>query len=148
MKRIAEWFRRFTHDRLGWGYPDASIGFDGCSATSTCVRCGKRLLQDSQGNWFHTTQEGEVTPVSPAHPSPPVAEVTPDGARLDAIEENGWDVRDVSVATPVGHPAAPTGDVTVIYDVTEWHKGERRVVASGGTVREALDNAIAAREAR
>lgn len=25
---------------------------DGCSLHSTCSRCGKSVMQDSQGNWF------------------------------------------------------------------------------------------------
>jgi len=44
--------RRFLHDILGWHSPDLKIGFDGCSFTSTCKHCGKKILQDSQGNWF------------------------------------------------------------------------------------------------
>lgn len=38
---------------LGWHNGKGSaIGFDGCSATSSCSKCGKSVLQDSQGNWF------------------------------------------------------------------------------------------------
>lgn len=46
-------WRKFTHDVLGWGYPSDTVSFDGCSAGSVCECCGGRLLQDSQGNWFH-----------------------------------------------------------------------------------------------
>lgn len=42
------WFCTF----LGWHKHINEIGFDECSRTSTCKRCGKSLLQDSQGNWF------------------------------------------------------------------------------------------------
>ena len=38
---------------FGWHNGKGSaIGFDGCSATSSCSKCGKSVLQDSQGNWF------------------------------------------------------------------------------------------------
>lgn len=26
--------------------------FDGCSVHATCSKCGKGVMQDSQGNWF------------------------------------------------------------------------------------------------
>ena len=26
--------------------------FDGCSLHSRCTRCGKKVIQDGQGNWF------------------------------------------------------------------------------------------------
>lgn len=37
---------------LGWHTPGEKWGFDGCSASSRCERCGSRILLDSQGNWF------------------------------------------------------------------------------------------------
>ena len=52
-----ERIKKFLHDKLDWGFPNESRGFDGCSFTSTCRLCGGRLLQDSQGNWFHATWE-------------------------------------------------------------------------------------------
>lgn len=39
-------------DVLDWHRPRSEVGFDGASFTSTCDRCGSRILQDSQGNWF------------------------------------------------------------------------------------------------
>ena len=38
--------------RMGWHLAPQAIGFDGCSCKGTCPRCGKHVLQDSQGNWF------------------------------------------------------------------------------------------------
>lgn len=37
-----------------WGEHKAptETGFDGCSATGKCSRCGTGVLQDSQGGWF------------------------------------------------------------------------------------------------
>jgi hypothetical protein len=37
---------------LGWHKAPSKRGFDGASFTGTCPRCGKHVLQDSQGNWF------------------------------------------------------------------------------------------------
>ena len=40
---------------LGWHKPTEGWGmwaWNGCSFSSTCVRCGKPILRDSQGNWF------------------------------------------------------------------------------------------------
>lgn len=38
-----------------WGWHNGSgnvTGFDGCSIHATCGKCGKKVMQDSQGNWF------------------------------------------------------------------------------------------------
>jgi hypothetical protein len=37
---------------IGWHKAKNITGFDGCSFSSLCRDCGKRLMQDSQGNWF------------------------------------------------------------------------------------------------
>lgn len=37
---------------MGWHLAPKEQGFDGCSYNGTCPRCGKKVLQDSQGNWF------------------------------------------------------------------------------------------------
>jgi hypothetical protein len=37
---------------LGWHLAPNAQGFDGCSKTGVCPRCGKSVLQDGQGNWF------------------------------------------------------------------------------------------------
>lgn len=44
--------KKLCHDYLGWHIPSDECNFDGCSIASRCVYCGKRVLQDSQGNWF------------------------------------------------------------------------------------------------
>jgi hypothetical protein len=50
------WWQRFLCNVLGWHTVDRSqkCGFNmlGINATANCARCGKRVLQDSQGNWF------------------------------------------------------------------------------------------------
>jgi hypothetical protein len=38
-------------NKMGWHQRPKRIGFDGCSANGICPRCGKHVLQDSQGNW-------------------------------------------------------------------------------------------------
>jgi len=40
-------------DIMGWHNGKGGNGsFDGCSIHATCSRCGKEVMQDSQGNWF------------------------------------------------------------------------------------------------
>jgi hypothetical protein len=36
----------------GWHQAPEKMVFDGCSWTGTCPRCGKDVMQDSQGNWY------------------------------------------------------------------------------------------------
>ena len=47
-------FAWFFHDILRWHTPDPNLelDFDGCSMSATCRHCKKRIMQDSQGNWF------------------------------------------------------------------------------------------------
>ena len=40
------WFKKWFHDVLKWHRPDMSIEED------ICKYCGKKIMQDSQGNWF------------------------------------------------------------------------------------------------
>ena len=44
--------KRLFHDKLKWHEPTDEIGYDGVSYKSTCKYCGKKILMDSQGNWF------------------------------------------------------------------------------------------------
>ena len=53
-KRLPEWF---CH-KLGWHLAPKAQGFDGCSFKGVCPRCGKPVLQDSQGNWFSACSQG------------------------------------------------------------------------------------------
>lgn len=46
------WWQRFLCNVMGWHKRPILMGFDGCSLNGTCPRCGRRVLQDSQGNWF------------------------------------------------------------------------------------------------
>lgn len=36
----------------GWHQSPKKMGFDGCSLNGSCPRCGKDVMQDSQGNWY------------------------------------------------------------------------------------------------
>lgn len=47
-QHLSKWFC----DKMGWHLAPHAQGFDGCSFTGKCPRCGKGVLQDSQGNWF------------------------------------------------------------------------------------------------
>jgi hypothetical protein len=44
----------FYHDVMGWHRPkeDEENTFDEINTYNYCKYCGKRILQDSQGNWF------------------------------------------------------------------------------------------------
>jgi len=42
----------WTCDWAGTHRPQSQQGFDGCSFTSKCKKCGNEILQDGQGNWF------------------------------------------------------------------------------------------------
>jgi hypothetical protein len=45
---LPKWFC----DHMRWHLAPIAQGFDGCSSTGKCPRCDKKVLQDSQGNWF------------------------------------------------------------------------------------------------
>lgn len=47
-KHLPIWF---CH-KMGWHLAPIAQKFDGCSFSGDCPRCGKKVLQDSQGNWF------------------------------------------------------------------------------------------------
>lgn len=47
-KHLPKWFCR----GLGWHLEPTDKESDGCTAIGQCPRCGKRVGQDSQGNWF------------------------------------------------------------------------------------------------
>lgn len=47
-KHLPVWF---CH-KMGWHLAPNAQGFDGCSFNGICPRCKKKVLQDSQGNWF------------------------------------------------------------------------------------------------
>lgn len=46
------WLPKWFCDKMGWHLPPKAQGFNGCSFNGTCPRCGKEVMQDSQGNWF------------------------------------------------------------------------------------------------
>ena len=48
------WFKKIFHDTLLWHIPKETDieSFDGVNYYSTCKYCGKKIIQDSQGNWF------------------------------------------------------------------------------------------------
>ena len=37
---------------MGWHFEPDKKASDGCSMYGNCPRCGKRVMLDSQGNWF------------------------------------------------------------------------------------------------
>ena len=55
--RVRGWSERSICGFWGWHSAGNEVGFDGASATSRCWRCGLRVLQDSQGNWFPASRQ-------------------------------------------------------------------------------------------
>ena len=45
-------FRIFLCNFLGWHKPVDEIQVGLCNLTSKCRYCCKKIIQDSQGNWF------------------------------------------------------------------------------------------------
>lgn len=47
-------FKKFYHDVLGWHHPanNAIVKIHGPIVESYCEICGKRIIQDSHGDWF------------------------------------------------------------------------------------------------
>jgi len=44
---------RVSCDTFGWHNGSGGTrSFDGCSVHAVCSKCGKEVMQDSQGNWF------------------------------------------------------------------------------------------------
>lgn len=52
--------RDFIHNVMDYHVPDNHVDFDGASMHSKCKICNKRILQDSQGNWFSFTDDKEA----------------------------------------------------------------------------------------
>lgn len=51
-------FGKWFFDRiLGWHKPVDKVEQCGPSNISTCKYCGKRIMQDSQGNWFEVDEK-------------------------------------------------------------------------------------------
>lgn len=45
-------FPKFGHRVFGWHYVTKIGKFDGASHHGVCDYCGKKCLQDSNGDWF------------------------------------------------------------------------------------------------
>jgi hypothetical protein len=49
----SRWLPRwYACDAMGWHIRPVATGFDGASLNGQCPRCHKKVMQDSQGNWF------------------------------------------------------------------------------------------------
>ena len=52
------WLPKWFCYHLGWHHrPVNKIGFDGCSFSGRCPRCGQKVLQDSSGAWFASANQ-------------------------------------------------------------------------------------------
>ena len=49
---LNRWLPKWACLKFGWHLAPNEQAFDGCSCSGKCPRCGKNVLQDSQGNWF------------------------------------------------------------------------------------------------
>lgn len=49
---LNKYLPKWACTKFGWHVAPNIKGFDGCSINGECSRCGKRVMQDSQGNWF------------------------------------------------------------------------------------------------
>ena len=50
--------KSFRCEFLGWHKPTKiTVPYLSINFHSTCARCGREILQDSQGNWFATYSE-------------------------------------------------------------------------------------------
>ncbi|MGI9143607.1 MAG: hypothetical protein ACR2IJ_10515 [Fluviibacter sp.] len=49
---IGKIFPKFGHRVFKWHYVSNIDGFDGASNFAKCDYCGKKVLQDSNGDWF------------------------------------------------------------------------------------------------
>lgn len=47
-----KWYEKVLCLYLGWHKPKVDIEIAGINLVSKCKRCGKRVMLDSQGNWF------------------------------------------------------------------------------------------------
>ena len=51
MKEMTRW-GRFACNTMGWHIPPRNRWTAGINTKGLCERCGKEVMQDSQGNWF------------------------------------------------------------------------------------------------
>lgn len=50
--KFKQMFRSFLCNVMGWHSPGRTVTTFGIIQESKCKYCGKRIMQDSQGNWF------------------------------------------------------------------------------------------------
>jgi len=56
--RRIKYKKSFRCEVLGWHAPtNIYVGWLSTTFESTCKRCGRPILQDSQGNWFSFSEE-------------------------------------------------------------------------------------------
>lgn len=63
--RRARAVRLWMCRRMDWHAAPNEQGHDGCSANGCCPVCGRRVLLDSQGNWFSCSKQGDYKEPTP-----------------------------------------------------------------------------------
>lgn len=55
-KYLPKWY---TCELMYWHGDVDVVGYNGCSVVGKCLKCDKKVMQDSQGNWFNTYEKDE-----------------------------------------------------------------------------------------
>jgi len=50
--RWTSWLPKWFCDHLDWHKTPSVVHFDGCSTNGVCPRCNRRVLEDSNGDYF------------------------------------------------------------------------------------------------
>lgn len=55
--RWTSWLPKWFCDHLDWHKTPEQVGFDGCSQNGRCPRCSRRVLADSNGDYFAAARQ-------------------------------------------------------------------------------------------
>ena len=52
IEKTTDWLPKWFCDHMGWHKTPEEVDFDGCSLGGTCPRCKRKVLSDSNGDYF------------------------------------------------------------------------------------------------